>query len=91
MELFTSHFAAVKAAGLGITLHIAEVLFHLALCDSSVLSTSQTTENTPEETLTLLSFKPDRLGHATFLNDEAQEIVVREETPIEICLTSNLL
>ena len=51
----------------------------------------QTTENTREDTFTLLSFKPDRLGHATFLNDEAQEVVIREKTVIEICLTSNLL
>lgn len=57
----------------------------------TALTTSQTTQNTPEETLKLLSFNPDRLGHATFLNDEAQEIVIREKMPIEICLTSNLL
>ncbi|KAF9649082.1 Metallo-dependent hydrolase [Thelephora ganbajun] len=74
MEHFTSHFVAVKAAGLGITLHVAE-----------------TTENSPEDTLKLLSFKPDRLGHATFLNDEAQGVVIRERMAIEICLTSNLL
>ena len=29
MELFKRHFAAAKAAGLGITLHIAEVRFRL--------------------------------------------------------------
>lgn len=91
METFTSHFAAVRAAGLGITLHIAEVLFHPTLYGSAVLSVSQTVENTPEDTLKLLSFKPNRLGHATFLNDEAQEIVVREKIAIEICLTSNFL
>lgn len=34
MELFTNHFAAVKAVGLGITLHIAEVLVHLSLRES---------------------------------------------------------
>jgi len=74
MELFTDQFAAARAAGLGITLHIAE-----------------TAENTPEDTFKLLSFKPNRLGHATFLNDEAQELVLRENIAIEICLTSNLL
>jgi len=31
MELFKSHFAVVKAAGLGITLHIAEVRYHVTL------------------------------------------------------------
>jgi adenosine deaminase len=57
----------------------------------SVLTMSQTAENTPEDTSTLLSFKPDRLGHATFLNDEAQGLVIREKIAIEICLTSNFL
>jgi len=91
MELFTSHFAAVKAAGLGITIHIAEVLLYLASHGLFVLSISQTAENTPEDTFKLLSFKPDRLGHATFLNDEAQGFVLREKMAVEICLTSNLL
>ena len=53
--------------------------------------TTQTIENTPEDTFNLLSFKPDRLGHATFLNDEAQAIVIKEKLAIEICLTSNFL
>jgi len=39
----------------------------------------------------LLSTKPARLGHATFLDPESQELVVREHIVIEICLTSNLL
>lgn len=47
--------------------------------------------NTAADTLKLLSFKPDRLGHATFLNEEAKELVLREKIPIELCLSSNLL
>lgn len=93
MELLTGQFAAVRAAGLGITLHIAEVLLSLNLRDFSFCSDhiSQTIENTPEDTLQLLSFEPDRLGHATFLNDEAQAIVIEKQLAIEICLTSNFL
>lgn len=55
------------------------------------LSFCQTPDNPPDETLKLLSYRPDRLGHATFLNEDAIRIVMRENTPIEICLTSNLL
>ena len=51
----------------------------------------QTTANTPAETLHLLSFGPNRLGHATFLDDEAKAIVLRDKICIEICLSSNLL
>ncbi|KDQ15853.1 hypothetical protein BOTBODRAFT_31311 [Botryobasidium botryosum FD-172 SS1] len=39
----------------------------------------------------LLSTRPARLGHATFLDPEAQELVRRDKTVIEICLSSNLL
>ncbi|KAF9779740.1 Metallo-dependent hydrolase [Thelephora terrestris] len=74
MGFFERQMSAARAAGLGITVHIAETI-----------------DNTPEDTLKLLSFKPNRLGHATFLNEEAQAIVIREKMAVEICLTSNFL
>jgi len=40
---------------------------------------------------TLLSAKPRRLGHATFLDEEAQKIILEHKIGIEMCLTSNLL
>ena len=51
----------------------------------------QVRECTATETLQLLSFKPDRLGHATFLDADAKKIVHTEEMCIELCLSSNLL
>jgi len=39
----------------------------------------------------LLSCEPERLGHATYLDEEAKEVVLARRTCIEICLTSNLL
>ncbi|KAF8060804.1 adenosine deaminase-like protein [Lyophyllum atratum] len=74
MALFRKYFEEAKAAGLGVTLHIAE-----------------TAHNTPQETLQLLSFSPDRLGHATFLDEEAKKIVAKNKTCVEICLSSNIL
>lgn len=44
-----------------------------------------------KETKELLSCEPERLGHATYLDDEAKEVVLARRTCIEICLTSNLL
>ncbi|KDR72176.1 hypothetical protein GALMADRAFT_253015 [Galerina marginata CBS 339.88] len=55
------------------------------------LHIAETIQNPPEETLKLLSYNPDRLGHATFLNDEAIAIVLEKRMCIEICLSSNLL
>ncbi|KLO11539.1 Metallo-dependent hydrolase [Schizopora paradoxa] len=55
------------------------------------LHIAETEKNTSEDTLQLLSFKPDRLGHATFLDDAAKKIVLEQGICIEICLTSNIL
>jgi len=74
MSLLEPYIAKAKAAGLGITLHVAE-----------------TPKNPPEETLQLLSYGPHRLGHATFLDEEAKEKVVKERIAVELCLSSNLL
>ena len=49
-----------------------------------------------EETALLLSVCPDRLGHGTFIHQEAggspelEERVLAMKTPIEVCLTSNV-
>jgi len=51
----------------------------------------QTKENSNDETLKLLSYKPARLGHATFLSEEARGIVTDNNICVEICLSSNLL
>ncbi|EJD49581.1 Metallo-dependent hydrolase [Auricularia subglabra TFB-10046 SS5] len=52
---------------------------------------AETSANTEDDTRALLSFKPTRLGHATFLSDEARAFVEEHRIPVEICLTSNLL
>ncbi|KAG1758462.1 Metallo-dependent hydrolase [Suillus occidentalis] len=94
MQTFTQHLSRAKAAGLGLTVHIAEV------CN-----------NTTEDCLALLSCRPDRLGHATFLSDELKALFFADiplpgtesQSPnnvrtnsqykpcVEICLSSNLL
>ncbi|KAJ6585677.1 Metallo-dependent hydrolase [Mycena capillaripes] len=55
------------------------------------LHIAETPANSADETLRLLSYSPDRLGHATFLDDEAKAIVRANKTCIEICLSSNIL
>jgi len=47
--------------------------------------------NSTAETNELLSCEPERLGHATYLDEEAKEVVLARRTCIEMCLTSNLL
>ncbi|KAJ7750956.1 Metallo-dependent hydrolase [Mycena maculata] len=55
------------------------------------LHIAETKENTAADTLRLLRFHPDRLGHATFLDDDAKTVVLKNKPCIEIYLTSNLL
>jgi len=55
------------------------------------LHIAETKHNSAGETKELLSCEPERLGHATFLDDEAKELALARGACIEICLTSNLL
>ncbi|KAL4254947.1 Adenosine/adenine deaminase [Abortiporus biennis] len=55
------------------------------------LHIAETPDNPVPETLRLLSFKPDRLGHATFLGSEEKNFVHNSRMCVEICLSSNLL
>lgn len=43
------------------------------------------------EAPSMLAFKPDRLGHATFLDDYCRKTIYERHVPVEICMTSNLL
>ncbi|KAJ7060550.1 Metallo-dependent hydrolase [Mycena amicta] len=55
------------------------------------LHIAETIENPADETLQLLSYSPQRLGHATFLDEAAKTIVRENKMCIEICLSSNIL
>lgn len=43
------------------------------------------------ESASLLSIRPNRLGHATFLDDYCRKTIYGQNIPIEICMTSNVL
>ncbi|KAF1798921.1 hypothetical protein V8B55DRAFT_1521190 [Mucor lusitanicus] len=43
------------------------------------------------ESSSLLSIQPNRLGHATFLDDYCRKTIYGQNIPIEICMTSNVL
>jgi len=98
MTVFVELFRIARAEGLGVTLHVAEVRI-LTEVGSFPQSASfernstiqQTRKNSTAETKALLSCEPERLGHATFLDEETKEVVLARRTCIEICLTSNLL
>lgn len=71
---FADPFARAKAAGLKITLHFAET----AMSASDV------------ELSSLLSWKPDRLGHVIHVKEEFRRIIEEEDIGVELCLSCNV-
>ncbi|XP_026537918.1 adenosine deaminase-like protein [Notechis scutatus] len=75
---FLEPLLEAKKAGLKLTLHLSEI------------------PKQEEETRLLLGLCPDRIGHGTFLQTselatrDLVELVRRNRTPLELCLTSNL-
>jgi adenosine deaminase len=74
VRIFADAFARAKTAGLKITLHFAE----------TELSSSDL------ELSTLLSWKPDRLGHVIHVKEEYRKIIEKEEIGVELCLSCNV-
>lgn len=92
MTVFSGLFRTARAKGLGVTLHVAEVRFIMRCRGRFILMMEQIRGDLmAEETKELLSCSPERLGHGTYLDEEAKEVVLARRTCIEICLTSNLL
>ncbi|KAG9310275.1 Metallo-dependent hydrolase [Chiua virens] len=65
VDMFEKYFERAREAGLGSTVHIAE---------------TQSTEHSIES-FVLLSWHPDRLGHATFLEEPQREIFLADLPP----------
>ncbi|EAA27466.3 Metallo-dependent hydrolase [Neurospora crassa] len=77
IDIFTPVFEEARRTipGLGITLHFAEA----------------EASGTEEELLTLLSWKPDRIGHVIHLNKRIREKVKRRGgMGLELCLSCNV-
>ncbi|EAT76625.2 hypothetical protein SNOG_16046 [Parastagonospora nodorum SN15] len=74
VRIFADAFARAKTAGLKITLHFAE----------TKLSGSD------EELSTLLSWKPDRLGHVIHVKEEYRNVIEKENIGVELCLSCNV-
>ncbi|KAF8551913.1 Metallo-dependent hydrolase [Imleria badia] len=68
VDIFEKHFERAREAGLGLTVHIAETKPNGHSIESFVL----------------LSWHPDRLGHATYLEEPQREIFLADIPPPEI-------
>ncbi|KAF1943808.1 Metallo-dependent hydrolase [Clathrospora elynae] len=72
--IFAHSFARAKAAGLKITLHFAE----------------SETSASDLELQTLLSWKPDRLGHVIHVKEEFRRMIEQQNIGVELCLSCNV-
>ncbi|PYI21577.1 putative adenosine deaminase [Aspergillus violaceofuscus CBS 115571] len=70
--------AAAKAAGLGVTVHFAEI------------PTNLHPQNQEEELRTLLAFEPDRLGHVIHVSEPIKKEIQRQGCALELCLSCNV-
>ncbi|KAL8775888.1 MAG: hypothetical protein Q9194_003533 [Teloschistes cf. exilis] len=66
-------FARAKAAGLGVTLHFAEIAASSSLVELEGL----------------LAMRPDRLGHVIHVDGEVKEEIAARKTGLELCLSCN--
>lgn len=74
VSIFEPAFKAAKAHGLKITIHFAEA----------------PQSSTDKELWTLLSYKPDRIGHVINVPDDVKEEIVRRKLGLELCLSCNV-
>lgn len=74
VRLFTPVFESARAAGLGITVHFAELQ----------------ASGSPEELEVLLSWRPGRLGHVIWEDEQTKREIARRGLCLELCLSCNV-
>jgi adenosine deaminase len=74
VSIFREAFKKAKEEDLRITLHFAEA----------------PQSSTDTELQTLLSYKPDRIGHVINVPDEIREIIIARKIGLELCLSCNV-
>lgn len=75
ISIFTPVFTQAKEEGLGVTVHFAEI----------------PTEDGKGELETLLSWKPDRLGHVIHVPEHLKREILERGIGVELCLSCNVL
>ncbi|KZM24753.1 deaminase [Ascochyta rabiei] len=74
VRIFTNPFARAKVAGLKMTLHFAEA--NVSASDA--------------ELETLLSWRPDRLGHVIHVKEKYRKLIEQRNIGVELCLSCNV-
>ncbi|RAH40969.1 putative adenosine deaminase [Aspergillus brunneoviolaceus CBS 621.78] len=79
IALYAPAIALAKAAGLGVTVHFAEVA-----------PNPHQPRRQEEELRTLLDFEPDRLGHVIHVSAPIKQAIQQQGCALELCLSCNV-
>ncbi|OJK04765.1 hypothetical protein ASPACDRAFT_109613 [Aspergillus aculeatus ATCC 16872] len=79
VALYAPAIAAAKAAGLGVTVHFAEVA-----------PNPHHPQKQEAELRTLLDFGPDRLGHVIHVSAPIKKAIQQQKCALELCLSCNV-
>lgn len=74
VRIFSGAFARAKAVGMKVTVHFAEAA----------------ASSTDQELWTLLSWKPDRIGHVIHVKEEIRNEILRLKIGVELCISCNV-
>eukprot|EP00584_Thalassiosira_punctigera_P009569 CAMPEP_0172544432 /NCGR_PEP_ID=MMETSP1067-20121228/14595_1 /TAXON_ID=265564 ORGANISM="Thalassiosira punctigera, Strain Tpunct2005C2" /NCGR_SAMPLE_ID=MMETSP1067 /ASSEMBLY_ACC=CAM_ASM_000444 /LENGTH=406 /DNA_ID=CAMNT_0013330997 /DNA_START=14 /DNA_END=1230 /DNA_ORIENTATION=+ len=83
---FEPAFAQARKEGLPIAIHCGEVPM-----GSSEFEKDQALLKAYQEAVSIIQFRPDRLGHAMLLSDSLMGTLQQTPIPIECCPTSNVM
>ncbi|KAL7532265.1 hypothetical protein ACHAXR_004528 [Thalassiosira sp. AJA248-18] len=85
-RMFKPAFELARTAGLPIAIHCGEVP-----TGSNEVEKDEALQKAYLEALSIIKFKPSRLGHALLLSEPLMEILLHNPIPIETCPTSNIM
>ena len=84
---FQIAFERARNAGLPVAIHCGEV----PCAENDEPHENSALTKAYEEAMAILKFKPERLGHALLLPDDAMKQLLSDPIPIEACPTSNTM
>lgn len=86
-RIFEPVFKKARDRGLKVSIHCGEI----ATAENANDSFEPSLKSACEEALSIIDFRPDRLGHALLLPNSLMDMLILHPIPIECCPTSNVM
>ena len=85
--MFEAVFATARKAGLSISIHCGEV----PMSEDDEITKNNNELVAYQEAVSIIQFKPERLGHALLLSNSLMDKLIKDPIHIECCPTSNVM